>query len=232
MRDEIAQQDDPNLHDPESEHAGWAVSAIVSDIAGISDTMTNLETRSAERLVDLLRAVQNKDRSAFEGFYDATVQRVFGLALRITRRQELAEEVVSDVYLQVWQKAASYSSERGNVIAWLCVLCRSRALDALRRNNTAIQQAVVVQDSVPELTDNCEPVDLLHAVEQGSAVHTALGKLTEQQRQLVGLAYFRGYTHSELAAMTDMPVGTVKTHLHRAMIRLKELMSAGMGENG
>jgi len=157
---------------------------------------------------------------------------VFSLALRITRQQELAEEVVSDVFLQVWQQAGSYSPERGKVIAWLCVLCRSRALDTLRRDNTAIRQAVVGLDTVPEGEDLNAPPDLLQSVERGSAVHAALGNLSDQQRQLVALAYFRGYTHSELAAFMEIPIGTVKTHLRRAMIKLKEMMSIDAGVNG
>ena len=187
---------------------------------------------SASDLAVLLTAVKAKNRDAFDKLYDTTVQRVFSLALRITRQQELAEEVVSDVYLQVWQQAGSYSPERGKVVAWLCVLCRSRALDALRRDNTAIRQAVVGLNTVPEAEDLNEPPDLLQSVEQGCAVHVALEKLNEQQRQLVALAYFRGYTHSELAAFMDMPIGTVKTHLRRAMIKLKEMMPVDAGMNG
>lgn len=191
----------------------------------------NLEMESTNNLDNLLEAVKAKNRNAFEMLYNSTIQRVFSLALRITQRQETAEEVVSDVYLQVWQQAATYVPERGKVIAWLCVLCRSRALDALRRDNTVLRQSAVDLDSVPEPGIPCDPPDLLQSVEEGSAVHVALGQLIEQQRQLLALAYFRGYTHSELAAFMDMPVGTVKTHLHRAMINLKQLMSRGIELN-
>ena len=212
--------------------ASWAVSAIVSDMDNFADSPADLEAGSAHDLVALLQAVQSKDRSAFEVLYDTTVHRIFSLAMRITRQPALAEEVVSDVYLQVWQQAASYSPERGKVIAWLCVLCRSRALDALRRAKTAIRQEEVGLDAVPEQQDSREPPDLLLAVEQGSAVHAALGKLTEQQRQLVALAYFKGYTHSELAAIMDMPIGTVKTNLSRTMSKLKKLMSGSIDTYG
>jgi len=202
---------------------------IVSAMTQIDD---NPETASENSLAALLKAVEARDRNAFSILYDATVQRVFSLAMRITRRQELAEEVVSDVYLQVWQQAGSYSSERGKVIAWLCVLCRSRALDALRRDKTTVRKSFVGLEAVPEAEDLNAPPDLLQSVEQGSAVHVALGKLSEQQQQLVALAYFRGFTHSELAEVTNMPIGTVKTHLRRAMIKLKEIMSTDAGMNG
>ncbi len=199
-----------------------------------ASSSADLETGSESDLAVLMEAVKARDRSAFVLMYDATVRRVFGLALRITQQQELAEEVVNDVYLQVWRQADAYAPERGKVIAWLCILCRSRALDALRRSNMPVRQAAVDRGSVPEHNDPDPPHDLLAAVEQGSAVRSALSKLSDTQRQLVALAYLRGYTHSELARFLGMPIGTVKTHLHRAMIKLKELMSNseyGMGDS-
>ena len=217
-------------HDSRSGRTNWAVSSIVSGMTGLADNST--DPGPASNLPALVNAVKAKNRDAFEALYDATVQRIFSLALRITRQHELAEEVVSDVYLQVWQKADSYSAERGKVIAWLCVLCRSRALDALRRDSAGVRQATVSLDAVAEEEDLREPPDLLQSVEQGSAIHVALGELNEQQRQLVALAYFRGHTHSELATITGMPIGTVKTHLHRAMIKLKEIMSNPADMNG
>jgi len=203
------------------------MSAIVSDMEKFAESQDELETGGSTDLTDLLMSVAAKNRNAFESLYDTTVQRMFSLAMRITRQQSLAEEVVSDVYLQVWQQAHTYIPARGTVMAWLSVLCRSRALDALRRNNTAIRQAEVGLDSVPEQEHDVsnQPLDLLQSVEQGSAIHDALGQLSEQQRQLVALAYFKGYTHSELATITHMPIGTVKTNLHRTMIKLKALMT-------
>ncbi len=210
------------------------MSAIMFFMDDQASSSAELETGSESDLAVLMEAVKARDRSAFVLMYDATVRRVFGLALRITQQQELAEEVVNDVYLQVWRQADAYAPERGKVIAWLCILCRSRALDALRRSNMPVRQAAVDRGSVPEHNDPDPPHDLLAAVEQGSAVRSALSKLSDTQRQLVALAYLRGYTHSELARFLGMPIGTVKTHLHRAMIKLKELMSNseyGMGDS-
>jgi len=201
------------------------MSAIVSDMEEFAESRDDLEAGSVIDLSVLIKSVVEKNRNAFDSFYDTTVQRMFSLAMRITRQQPLAEEVVSDVYLQVWQQAHTYVPARGSVMAWLSVLCRSRALDALRRNNTAARQAEVGLESVPEQEDSQQPLDLLQSVEQGSAIHAALGQLSAQQRQLVALAYFKGYTHSELATITNTPIGTVKTHLHRTMIKLKKLMT-------
>ena len=210
-------------------HMKLTNSAIMLKMGSYSNSLACMETLQACELVDLIEAVQSKNRAAFDQLYDATVKRVFSLALRITQHQEMAEEVVGDVYLQVWQQASSYSSDRGKVISWLCILCRSRALDALRRDKQGIRSDTISQDAVPEHIDLSEPVDLLQAVEQGSAIHNALGMLNEQQRQLVALAYFRGFSHSEIAGFTDMPIGTVKTTLRRTTIKLKQLMSSDAG---
>ncbi len=176
------------------------------------------------RLGKLLQAVANKDRTAFEAFYDATTERALSLVLRITQQIELAEEVVSDVYLQVWRQADRFDPERGNALAWLTVLCRSRALDTLRKNNATPTHGAASISEIPEQEADGLSQDLLIALEEHSAVHAAMEMLEPAQRQLLALAYFRGYTHSELARFTGMPLGTVKTQLRRTLKKLKELM--------
>ena len=201
------------------------VSAIVSSMPEPDQTTNSADNSPEITLKQLVVAVKNKDRDAFEALYDATVQRMYSLAFRITRRHEMAEEVISDLYLQVWRQAVRYESKRGNVMVWLTVLCRSRALDTLRRYKAATTHETTGYDTIPEIEDPQHPQDLLLAVEQQSAVHRALLKLDVQQRQLLALAYFRGYSHSELAEFTGMPVGTVKTRLRRALQTLKDIMS-------
>lgn len=187
----------------------------------------------ANQLAVLLEAVKRKDRAAFETLYDNTVRHLYSLAFRITRHHETAEEVVSDVYLQVWRQAGQYDATRGNVMAWMTVMCRSRALDTLRRSRPATIHETGSDASNMETTGS-EPVqDLLIAIEEHSAVHRALMKLDSQQRQLLALAYFRGYSHSELAKFTGLPVGTVKTQIRRTLMVLKSVLSksdAGLGD--
>ena len=138
---------------------------------------------------------------------------VLSLVSRITQQIDIAEEVVSDVYLQVWRQADRFDPARGNALAWLTVLCRSRALDALRKINATPTHGAAPISEIPEPVAAEFPQDLLIAVEEHSAVHAALEKLEPNQRQLLALAYFRGYTHKELAEFTGMPLGTVKTQL-------------------
>ncbi len=178
------------------------------------------------RLAELLQAVAMKDRSAFEAFYDATTERVLSLALRITQKIEIAEEVLGDVYLQVWRQADRFDPARGNALAWLTTLCRSRALDTVRKNSTAPTHSAAPISDVPEPASSEFPQDMLLAVEEHSALHAALEKLQPEQRQLLALAYFRGYSHRELSRFTGMPLGTVKTQLRRTVDKLKEIMIA------
>lgn len=175
-------------------------------------------------LAALLARVAAGDERAFAQFYDATIDRVFALARRITSDSSIAEDAVGDVYLQVWHQASTYRSERGTVMAWITILCRTRSLDTLRRTNTAVRRAETLLDNIDVADPAPSAPDLLEATERGSRLHAALAGLTTDQRQLLALAYFRGHTHQELATLTGAPLGTVKTHLHRATQKLKQLM--------
>ena len=201
-------------------------SAIVSVMSADSNNTQAGVEQGVSRMGELLQAVANNDRAAFAAFYDATTERALSLVLRITQQIDIAEEVVSDVYLQVWRQADRFDPARGNALAWLTMLCRSRALDTLRKNNAAPTSSAIPLSEIPEPEAADFPQDLLIAAEQHSAVHSALDKLEPDQRQLLALAYFRGYSHSELAEFTGMPLGTVKTQLRRTIIKLKELVSA------
>lgn len=144
---------------------------------------------SESRLRELLEAITRRDRTAFGAFYDATIKRVLSLVLRITQQIEIAEEVVSDVYLQVWRQADRFDPARGNALAWLTIICRSRALDALRKSNTELINRAEPISEIPELETADFPQDLLISVEQHTTVHAALEKLEPNQRQLLALGY-------------------------------------------
>ncbi len=174
-------------------------------------------------LCDLLVAVVAQDRLAFEALYNATVDRLYGLALRISQSRDLAEDVLSDVYLQVWQQASQYSPDRGSVMAWLSMICRSRALDRVRKRQRVAEKEEAMEDE--RLEDGAVVAqDLLVLVEQDSALHQALLSLDAASRQLLALAYFKDYSHSELSQLTGKPIGTVKTQIRRAIIELNKVM--------
>jgi RNA polymerase sigma factor (sigma-70 family) len=169
----------------------------------------------------LMRRIAAHDQQALERFYNATIGRVYGLALRITRHRATAEEVAEDVYVQLWQRAAGFDPQRGSSLAWTLTICRSRALDALRRVDPAVLDAdpSARLDAPVHLGDN--PQDLLHASQQNAALHAAIVRLKPQQRQLLSLAYFCEMSHAELAAHTGLPLGTVKSSMRRSLLVLR-----------
>lgn len=177
----------------------------------------------AAPLIALLDRIVLKDQQALADLYDRTSGRVYGLALRIARSEALAEEIAGDVFLQIWKTAANYSAERGHPMAWLMVITRSRALDALRRVDPA--QAHPEPETLAEAQDGGDdPQNLLSALQEGSALHAAIAGLPAVQRQLLALAFFQGMTHSEIAAHVAIPLGTVKTHVRRALQSLRSAL--------
>jgi len=138
------------------------------------------------------------------------------------RQPDAAEEVVEDAFYQAWREAARYDAGRGNPLAWLLIMVRSRALDWLRRRDDTPTYGDPVEFEANIGADEKGPEEILAAVERSSAVHAALLELSPQARQLVALAFFRGLTHEEIAASCKMPLGTVKTVIHRACAKMRE----------
>lgn len=178
-------------------------------------------------LCGLVYRIVNQDEAALEALYELLISRVYGLALRITRNIPLAEEVAEDVFWQVWRQAPRFDPQRGTTVAWVLTIARSRALDALRRVPPVQLEAdmTALTDAVDDdSTYNSEPQDLLAATQREQRVHCALADLEPLPRQLVALAFFRGLTHAEISTHTSLPLGTVKSHLRRALERLRQVL--------
>lgn len=131
---------------------------------------------------------------------------------------------MGDVYLQIWNKAHTFDANKSTAITWLLMICRSRSLDALRRIKN-LKQWVNAEAILLDLSDSIEPFDLLITLDSQSEIHTALMCLSASQRQIISLAYFRGYSHQQLSNFTGMPLGTVKTELRQAKKRLASFMN-------
>ncbi|MBI5040048.1 MAG: sigma-70 family RNA polymerase sigma factor [Gammaproteobacteria bacterium] len=200
-------------------HSGLYTAPMEEDAQALA--VTRAQSADAAGLEALLAAVADRDEAAFAAFYDATSARAYALILRITQMATLAEEVMSDVYLQVWQQAQRFDAARGNAQAWLFMLCRSRALDHLRRREPAETHAD--PDGLRnEAVSDASPLDLLLALDRTTAIHAAVAQLGEVERQLLALAFFRGLSHQEIADQTGMPLGTVKTVLRKSLHTLKD----------
>jgi RNA polymerase sigma factor (sigma-70 family) len=179
-------------------------------------------------LRDYLGAISKHDQSALACFYDLTVSRVYSVALRIVRHVHLAEEVVSDVYMQVWRDAQRYDGTRGRVLGWLLIITRSRALDILRRQDEAFSHPEPYDLVFEPESEQKSAHDLLEAAQAGTALYEAMQSLTPLQRQLLSLAFFRGLSHSEIVERSGIPLGSVKTHIRRALTALKSKLGQDM----
>lgn len=181
-------------------------------------------------LQEWIARVVDFDQTALGLLYESLVGQVYGLALRITRRVPLAEEVVQDTFWQVWRQAPRFDSERGSAKTWVMTIARSRALDALRRiepNEFKLEPETLELFEAP---DDDIPPNLLAAVQQGHHLHAALVSLDPVPRQLVSLAFFRGLSHEEIAGHTGLPLGTVKSHIRRALLTLQQILTADVTE--
>ena len=171
------------------------------------------------------------DGDALAYLYDRTSRMVFGLAMHILRRADEAEEVVVEVYTQMWKRAASFDPERGSVEAWLSTMTRSRALDRLR-SRKARPDVDDVSRSPLEDVDRIEyrtrqdPLVADHARFQAAAMLMAL---TPDERRLIELAFYDGYTHSELAGLLGLPLGTVKTRIRMSVLKMRRALREPVG---
>lgn len=156
--------------------------------------------------------------------YDRHASTVFGLARRMAGRHEDAEEIVQDVFAQVWRQAVRYRDDRASVAGWLVMLTRTRAIDRLRaRSARPDLTAAVPPDATPALAaTEPDPEQAALTSSDVSTVRRALEALPDAQRALVDLAYYEGLTHSEIAERTSTPLGTVKTRLRTAMFTLRD----------
>ena len=213
---------------------GWNPKKRVSELEAVPQSATGkpLEDHADVnlRLQSAFAAMARREESGLSDLYDATVSRVFGLALRITRNRDAAEDVVAEVFHQAWRNALRYDPQRGAALTWLLTICRSRAIDSLRRREQAEshpdpESLAGVSDGDPEN----DPQAVLAAMQRGSALHSALGTLAPIQRQLIGLAFFRGFSHQEAALHLDMPLGTVKTHVRKGLERLRAALGPNAG---
>ncbi len=178
--------------------------------------------------IRLLREIARGDRDAFTRFYDLHAALVHTFALRILRERGEAEEVVQDVFVQVWRQAETYSTDRGSPEAWLVMMTRSRGIDKLRsrRRRDEMVRPAENPDRLPEL------VVLESAsgpAEARATLGGALADLPAAQRRVLELAYFDGLTQSEIAARLGEPLGTVKTRMRSGLERLRGLLAARSG---
>jgi RNA polymerase sigma-70 factor (ECF subfamily) len=171
----------------------------------------------------LLRRSAAGDEDAFAELYDAVSSRLYGLVRRVLRDPAQSEEVAQEVFLDIWRQSARFDPARGSALSWMLTIAHRKAVDRVRSaeaarhrdDNYGTSNQDVDHDSTSEAV-----VERLDA----ERVHRALATLTEAQRQALELAYLSGYTHTEVATMLDLPLGTAKTRIRDGLIRLRDTL--------
>jgi RNA polymerase sigma-70 factor (ECF subfamily) len=196
---------------------------------------TKLTPEALQRLADedLMTLVERRDADAFAVLYDRHGGAAYSLAHRIVGNPGLAEDVTQEAFLSVWRSGARFDAARGSVRSWTLGIVRNRAIDALRRSSTRAPKLDFDDDALLEGQAGSELTDS-EAIrrETSRRVRGALVELPNEQSEVIGLAYFGGFTHSEIAEMLGMPLGTVKGRMRLGLEKIRVSLAEGMGIKG
>ena len=176
-------------------------------------------------LDSLMTRVAQGDAEAFSDLYDQTSSMVYGLALRVVRSEAMAEEITQEVYLQVWRQASGFDAQRGSVKSWMATLAHRRAVDVVRRSQSARDRELKVPADGPE----ADIAEIAILGDERDRVRAALSSLTDLQFQVIEMAYFGGLTYREVAERLDTPLATVKTRIRDGLTRLRSALGEDDG---
>ncbi|MGO1770905.1 MAG: ECF RNA polymerase sigma factor SigK [Microbacterium sp.] len=176
-----------------------------------------------DHVAELLQRVATGDQGAFAELYDMLASRMFGLVLRVLVDRAQSEEVLQEIFLEIWQSAARFSPEKGQGRTWVLTMTHRRAVDRVRSSQSRVERDVRVglRDIGVAFDGVAESVELRW---EGRRVVEALRQLPDAQREALTLSYYGGYSQSEIAALTGTPLGTVKTRMRDGLARLRERM--------
>jgi RNA polymerase sigma-70 factor (ECF subfamily) len=197
-------------------------------IACMSEPDSSMAGREVEgrEQARLLAAMAGGDKTALAQLYDALARPLYSLAFRILNDSAEAQDVVQEVFVQIWLKAATYDATRGSAFGWAATLTRNRAIDRVRMRK---RRAELLTESAPDLQPTQHAGDLdsgasLWVQEKARAVRAALGQLAPEQQNAIELAFFSGLTQLQIAAKLDQPLGTIKARIRRGLLKLRETL--------
>jgi len=176
--------------------------------------------------LDLLARVAKRERAAFEALYDRYANILYATAMKFLKEDADAQDVVQDVFIQIWDKAKLYDPAKGKPLTWALTLTRNRSIDRIR----AIQRRTRLRDDFEKETVADESAGVREALsgvdasEKGQILRDAVGRLSAEQRQVIELAFFGGLTQSEVAERLGEPLGTIKARARRGLMKLKEIL--------
>lgn len=177
----------------------------------------------ASHLTELLARCALRDRAAFTALYQATSANLFGIALRIVRRRQLAEEVLQEAFLKIWHRAASFDFSRGAPMTWMINVVRNQALDLIRRADVRAERDALPSEQMQIAADD-NPAHSADVSADLVRLRRCLQQLAEDQRDCMLLVYHEGYTPAEISRKQRLPLGTVKTWVRRGLIRVRECL--------
>jgi RNA polymerase sigma-70 factor (ECF subfamily) len=181
---------------------------------------------------ELMQRIIQRDQRALSELYRRYGNPVYSMALRVLSIPVEAEEVTQDTFLKVWNQAERWDSNRGKLSSWLLAITRNAAIDRLRKENRQPTVTAIPVDEMPHLTAERAVVDDPNW-QNGQMLRSLLGQLPEEQAQVIQLAFFQGLTHSQMARMLDLPLGTVKTRVRLGLQKMKTMwQEAGTGGTG
>ena len=188
-----------------------------------------MESDTAEQLdaeIELLRRVAQGDRRGFEELYDRFSGVLFSTAYRVLNNQEATEDVVQDVFVQIWEKAPLYDPARGKPMTWAITLTRNKAIDRLRATvrRNRLSEDMQRESQTQNQFDDRSSFDAASTGDTNKLVHEAMQKLSKDQREAIELAFFSSLTQPEIAERLNEPLGTVKARIRRGMMRLRDLL--------
>lgn len=178
--------------------------------------------RSPVGTIVLMRRVALRDRQAFSALYAATSAKLYGIILRILQRRDIADEILQEVYVQIWQHAGDYDAAKGSPITWMVAIARNRALDEVRR-----KKAVSIEETPEALevaSDEEHPLDRLERGQQVSRLRLCLEALDSNRREAVLLAYREGLSREALGQRFSRPPATIKSWLRRSLLQLRDCL--------
>ena len=181
--------------------------------------MSSAELKGSSADASLLSAIRSGDENAMALLYDRYYSIVYSVALRVLGDTSAAEDVLQEVFIQLWRNPGVFDSSRGSLGAWLAVIARNRAIDALRKRHPETDIGDVIVSVEPDMAGHAERARVMEKV------LGALGAMPRAQRSALEMAYFEGLTHTEIAAKTGEPLGTIKTRIRAGLLALRKAFS-------
>src|ERR1035438_9078826 len=180
----------------------------------------SIESNAMTSDLALVTAIRSGDQGAMAALYDRFSSIVYSVALRVLQDTAAAEDVLQDIFMQLWRNPGTFDASRGNMAAWLAVIARHRAIDALRRRRPENDIENIVVSVEPDLASDADRSRAM------SKVRAALGTMAAPQRAALEMAYFEGLTHAEIADKTGEPLGTIKTRIRTGLLSLRKVLAA------